>query len=83
MVRGSDGSLFCHLNYNKTTGAEAKPGEDIMVVQCKKGKLFITGEVFLLDIGLLMCAECQSLFLKTGIPICIIKSFINRLVWHI
>jgi hypothetical protein len=25
-----------------------------MVLQCKKGKLFITGEVFPLDIGLLM-----------------------------
>ena len=25
-----------------------------MVLQCKKGKLFVTGEVFLLDIGLLM-----------------------------
>ena len=28
-----------------------------MVLQCKKGKLFVTGEVFLLDIGLLMGAK--------------------------
>jgi hypothetical protein len=50
--------LFRNLNYNETTGAKAKPGGDIMVVQCKKGKLFITGEVFPLDIGLLMGAVC-------------------------
>jgi hypothetical protein len=31
-----------------------------MVVQCKKGKLFITGEVFPLDIGLLMGAVCVT-----------------------
>jgi hypothetical protein len=41
-----------------STGAEEKPGGDIMVLHCKKGKLFITGEVFLLDIGLLMGAGC-------------------------
>jgi len=38
----------------ENAGAEAKPGGVIMVLQCKKGKLFVTGEVFLLDIGLLM-----------------------------
>jgi hypothetical protein len=27
---------------------------------CKKGKLFIAGEVFLLDIGLLMGAICKE-----------------------
>jgi len=48
--------LFRNLNYNETTGAEAKPGGDVMVVHCKKAKLFITGEVFPLDIGLLMGA---------------------------
>jgi hypothetical protein len=59
MVRGSTGYYcFVTILYNETTGAEAKPGGVIMVLQCKKGKLFITGEVFPLDIGLLMGAEC-------------------------
>jgi hypothetical protein len=40
-----------------------------MVVQCKKGKLFITGEVFPLDIGLLMGAECSTLEGKIGTTI--------------
>ena len=31
-----------------------------MVVQCKKGELFVTGKVFLLDIGLLMGATIGS-----------------------
>ena len=43
MVRGSTGYYcFATIKYNETTGAEAKPGGDIMVLQCKKGKLFIT-----------------------------------------
>jgi hypothetical protein len=37
------------------TGAKTKPGGIIMVVQCKS-EFFVTGEVFLLDIGLLMGA---------------------------
>jgi hypothetical protein len=45
---------------NETTGAEAKPGGDVMELHGKKAKLFITGEVFLLDIGLLMGAGCYS-----------------------
>ena len=31
-----------------------------MLLHCKKAKLFITGEVFPLDIGLLMGAECYN-----------------------
>jgi hypothetical protein len=55
MVRSSIGHYcFVTILYNETTGAEAKPGEDMMVLHCKKAKLFITGEVFPLDIGLLM-----------------------------
>ena len=46
--------LFRNYNIKENAGAEAKPGGAIMVLQCKKGKLFVTGEVFLLDIGLLM-----------------------------
>jgi len=57
MVRGSTGYYcFVTILYNETTGAETKPGRDIMVVQCKIDKLYITGEVFPLDIGLLMGA---------------------------
>jgi len=48
--------LFRNYNIKENAGAEAKPGGDIMVLQCKKGKLFVTGEVFPLDIGLLMGA---------------------------
>ena len=59
MVRSSTSHYcFVAILYNETTGAEAKPGGDIMVLYCKKGKFFITGEVFLLDIGLLMGAVC-------------------------
>jgi hypothetical protein len=71
MVRGSNGYYcFVTILYNETTGAEAKPGGDIMLLHCKKAKLFSTGEVFPLDIGLLMGAECSSFLLKIGIPIC-------------
>jgi len=31
-----------------------------MILHCKKAKLFITGEVFPLDIGLLMGAVCVT-----------------------
>ena len=54
--RITDNQIYQYLrNYNKNenAGAEAKPGGVIMVIQCKKGKLFVTGEVFFLDIGLL------------------------------
>ena len=55
MVRGSTGNnCFVTILYNETTGAKAKPGGDVMLLQCKKVKLFITGEVFPLDISLLM-----------------------------
>ena len=47
-----------------------------MVLHCKKAKLFITGEVFPLDIGLLMGdigllmgAGCSTLEGKTGTTI--------------
>ena len=61
MVRSSIGHYcFVTLLYNETTGAEAKPGGDMMVLHCKKAKLFITGEVFPLDIGLLMGAVCVT-----------------------
>ena len=55
MVRGS-ASYYCFVTIllNETTGAKAKPGGDVMLLHCKKVKLFITGEVFLLDISLLM-----------------------------
>jgi len=43
-------------NKKEKTGVETRPGGIIMVVQCKKCKFFVTGEVFLLDIGLLMGA---------------------------
>jgi hypothetical protein len=41
-----------------------------MVVQCKKGKLFITGEVFPLDIGLLMGAVCVTFGEQSETTIC-------------
>ena len=57
MVRGSTG-YYCFVTklLNETTGAKAKPGGDVMLLHCKKVKLFITGEVFPLDISLLMGA---------------------------
>ena len=59
MVRGSNGHYcFVTILLNETTGAETKPGGDVMELQCKKGKLFRTGEVFPLDISLLMGAVC-------------------------
>ena len=71
MVRGSTGHYcFVTILYNETTGAKAKPGGDIMVVECKKGKLFIAGEVFPLDIGLLMGAESLTFDLKLQHTIC-------------
>lgn len=55
MVRGSIGHYcFVTILYNEITGAKAKPGGDAMKLHGKKGKFFITGEVFPLDIGLLM-----------------------------
>jgi len=61
MVRGSTGNnCFVTILYNETTGAKAKPGGDVMLLHCKKVKLFITGEVFPLDISLLMGAECPT-----------------------
>ena len=59
--------LFRNYNIKENAGAEAKPGGDIMVLQCKKGKLFVTGEVFPLDIGLLMGAGCYSFLEKLRI----------------
>ena len=57
MVRGSTGHYcFVTILYNEITGAKAKPGGDAMKLHGKKGKFFITGEVFPLDIGLLMGA---------------------------
>ena len=55
MVRGST-YYYCFVTIllNETTDAEAKPGGDVMKLPGKKGKLFIAGEVFLLDSGLLM-----------------------------
>ena len=55
MVRSSTGHYcFVTILYNETTGAEAKPGGDVMLLHCKKVKLFSTGEVFPLDMSLLM-----------------------------
>ena len=69
MVRGSSGHYcFATITYNENTGAEARPGEVIMVVQCKKGESFVTGEVFPLDIGLLMGAIRQSSVQKVFTP---------------
>ena len=62
MVRGSTGHYcFVTILYNEITGAKAKPGGDVMELQGKKDKFFITGEVFPLDIGLLMGAECYKI----------------------
>ena len=64
MVRGSIGHYcFVTILYNEITGANGKSGGDIVVLRCKKGKLFIAGEVFPLDISLLMGAVCPSFFL--------------------
>jgi hypothetical protein len=41
------------------TGAETKPDGIIMVIQYKS-EFFVTGEVFLLDIGLLMGASIST-----------------------
>ena len=41
-----------------------------MVLQCKKGKYFATGEVFPLDIDLLMGAVCVTFCLKWTHTIC-------------
>jgi hypothetical protein len=48
-------STTCAL-YNKieNTGAETAVGSNPMASQCNKGNHVVTGEVFLLDIGLLM-----------------------------
>ena len=61
MVRGST-YYYCFVTIllNEITGAKAKPGGDVMELHGKKGTFFITGEVFPLDIGLLMGAECSS-----------------------
>jgi len=65
MVRGSRGHCcFATITYNENTGAEARPGEVIMVVQCKKGESFVIGEVFPLDIGLLMGAKHRVALMK-------------------
>jgi len=60
MVRSSTVHYcFVTILYNETTGAKAKPGEDVMELHGKKGKFFITGEVFPLDIDLLMGTVCS------------------------
>ena len=57
MVRGSTGNnCFVTILLNEITGAKAKPGGDVMELHGKKGTFFITGEVFPLDISLLMGA---------------------------
>ena len=54
MVRSSIGHYcFVTILLNETTGADAKPGGDVMELHGKKTH-FITGEVFPLDKGLLM-----------------------------
>ena len=71
MVRSSTGHYcFVTILYNETTGADARLDGDIMELRCKKGKLFITGEVFPLDIGLLMGAVCVTFDLKCTHTIC-------------
>ena len=41
MVRGStDHYCFVTILYNETTGAEAKPGEDVMELHGKKEQIF-------------------------------------------
>ena len=65
MVRGSkDQYCFVTIRLHETTDAKAKPGGDVMELQCKKGTFFITGEVFPLDIGLLMGAGCLKISLN-------------------
>ena len=58
MVRGST-YYYCFVTIllHEITGAKAKPGGDVMELHGKKGTFFITGEVFLLDISLLMGAK--------------------------
>jgi hypothetical protein len=61
MVRGSI-NYYCFVTIllNETTGAKAKPGGDVMELHGKKDTFFIPGEVFSLDISLLMGAECSN-----------------------
>ena len=71
MVRSGTGHYcFVTILLNEITGANARPGGDIMVLRCRKGKLFITGEVFPLDIGLLMGAVCYNFSPKLIRTIC-------------
>jgi len=71
MVRSSTGYYcFVTILLNEITGADARPGGDIMVLRCKKGKLFITGEVFPLDKDLLMGAESYKIFTNLADTIC-------------
>ena len=57
MVRGST-SYYCFgtILLHEITGAEAKPGGDVMELHSKKDTFFIAGEVVPLDISLLMGA---------------------------
>ena len=74
MVRSSTGHYcFVTILYNETTGADARLGGDIMDLRCKKGKLFITGEVFPLDISLLMGAVCVTFEGTVGTTRCSIE----------
>jgi len=52
-----------------------------MVVQHKKSKFFVTGEVFLLDIGLLMGAIRSSSF-QTGVYRFFDSVILNFLTFH-
>jgi len=48
-------SITCALyKKNENTGAETAVGSNPEASQCNKGNHVVTGEVFLLDIGLLM-----------------------------
>ena len=72
MVRSSTGYYcFVTILLNEITGAKAKPGGDVMELDGKKGTSFITGEVFPLDISLLMGAERYIFYLLTNTIKCL------------
>jgi hypothetical protein len=55
-------STTCALyNKNESPGAETAVGSKPMASQCTKGNHVVTGEVFFLDIGLLMGVNANSI----------------------
>ena len=74
MVRSSIAHCcFAAILLNETTGADVKPGGEVMELHGKKAQLFSTGEVFPFNIGLLMNAVCLTLEGKNR----------NRKMWYV